>query len=321
MDFVPMSEFTREAEVSVVGLKPELGPRADRDVYLFVETRNMPPPRPRTEIKAVSLRQVGGATRTRSVSVPGARVEILLTPEQIDSVMPTYRIYAWHTSGDSITVHGQRWPILRAQTTFGYWLDHDGVLQGWQHELEGATLVRLSDNWYRIAVPKNGITTVTTRIEALEPRRSALSLHAGPSFPYGSFKNSYDQGMGATFNLERRLSGTFSLTALFGYHRFDSLGTSVSAPSRPRLELFHISGSLEATLLAAGPLAFVIDAGGGAYRFRPGATKPGAHAGVGIEIAPSLSLALGFWARGHNVFTGGTNTTFAAIQAGGRVMF
>jgi hypothetical protein len=40
-----------------------------------------------------------------------------------------------------------------------------------------------------------------------------------------------------------------------------------------------------------------------------------------VEFEPALSLALGVSYRAHRVFTGGTNTTFSAIQAGGRLMF
>jgi hypothetical protein len=110
------------------------------------------------------------------------------------------------------------------------------------------------------------------------------------------------------------------LAALVGYHRFDSAGTTVSAPT-PHLELYHASGSLEATVLTWGYLTLLADVGGGMYWFKPGESKSGAHAGVGLEYAPSLSLALGVSARMHNVFTGGSNTRFAAIQGGFRVMF
>ena len=158
------------------------------------------------------------------------------------------------------------------------------------------------------------------QLSELERPQSALSLHGGLTFPIGSLKNSYDRGFGGTLDLERRVSERLSLAALFGYHRFDSSATTVSAPT-PHLELYHVSGSLEATVVTAGPLALLADAGGGMYWFKPGMSKAGAHLGIGLEYAPSSSFALGVSARAHNVFTGGTNTRFVAIQAGGRVRF
>jgi len=142
----------------------------------------------------------------------------------------------------------------------------------------------------------------------------ALSLHAGIGVPHSAFKNAYDGGVGITFNLERRLSDRFRFAALFGFQRFDSVTTSA------HLDVSHVSGSLEA-FLTPGPLAVFVDAGGGMYRFRPGDTKPGAHAGLGVEFEPSLSLALGVSYRVHTVFTTGAKTTFSTIQAGGRVKF
>jgi hypothetical protein len=209
---------------------------------------------------------------------------------------------------------------LRPQNSFGYWVLHDGEIIGWTQKLAGARLDRLAPNFYRISVPNDSFITVTSTIEAVVPKPLAFSVHAGLSFPSGTFKNAYDGGAGITGDAERRLSRRFTLAALFGYHRFDSAGTSVSPPT-PHLELYHISGSLETMVIGNGWFAFIVDAGGGMYRFHPGTTKPGAHAGVSLEYLPSLSLSLGVSARMHNVFTGGSNTRFAAIQGGFRVMF
>lgn len=46
-------------------------------------------------------------------------------------------------------------------------MNHDGDLDGWRDELQGATEV--TANFYRIDVPEEGEVTVTTVIEALEP--------------------------------------------------------------------------------------------------------------------------------------------------------
>jgi len=243
-----------------------------------------------------------------------------MTAKQIDSIMPTYRVYAFHATGDSVTKGGVKRPVLRAQTTFGYWVDHDGELQGWKQTLTGATLIRLNSNWYKVTVPNGGVTQVTSTIQAMEPKRSAFALHGGLSFPLSDLKNAYDRGFGISGAIERRINGTFALAALVGYHRFDSVSTTVSGAT-PHLEVVHLSGILETTLMASGPLAVSVDVGAGMYRFQPGNSKSGAHAGVGFEYAPSLRVELEISARVHNVSTGGSSTRFAAIQAGARVMF
>ena len=317
MDFVPVSTFIREAEISVAGLAPipMIGPR--RDVYLYVETRNMPA---RTGART-SLEPAAGTRLQRglpgAVSKLYARDSAERTPptfEAIDWVMPTYRVHVYRATGDSIIIQGTRRPILHAQTSFGYWASHLGDIAGWRHRLTGASLVELAPAFYKLAVPQGGSATVTTTIEALEPKRFAFSLHGGLSLPHGSFKSAYKNGFGITANLEHRLSNTFSLAALLGYHRFDSVATSA------HLDVYHASASLE-TFLTSGATAVFIEAGGGAYRFNPGSTKPGAHAGVGVEFELSPPVVLGASYRAHTVFTTGSNTTFSSVQAGVRFRF
>ncbi|MFL5404001.1 MAG: hypothetical protein ACJ8BF_14440 [Gemmatimonadales bacterium] len=298
MDIVPASTFTRAADVSVVGLTPVPDGRTQRDVYLFVETINMP---------AQSGQQEAGKLRAQQRGSPQ-------TSAQLDSVMPTYRIYAWHTTGDSVTMGGIKRPIVRAQNSFGYWVDHSGKLQGWRHRLEGANLTRLGPNLYRIAVSNNGVATIRTTIEALEPRLFALSLHAGVSLPHGSLNTNFDPGSAVTIDATYRLSSTFAIAGLFGFHRFSGAGSS------GHLNLYHLSGSLQRFLIS-GPTAVFIEAGGGIYLLDPGPTKPGIHAGAGLEFEVSPRVLLGPSYRLHNVFTTGANTTFSSVQAGGRILF
>jgi hypothetical protein len=352
MDFVtPHSPFKREAEVSVVGLPATSG--ATRDVYLYVETRNMPAWTnqssadrdtfvvthgrtilldrgdtiriPRTDTVVVgpaaitlgegdTIRVPGQNTGKRRAVLQDAMDKGLLGADVIDSLMPTYRVHAYHATGDSVLVGGVKRPIVHAQTSFGYWVDHTKAVQGWRHRLEGAQLIQLAPNFYKIAVPNNGVATVTTTIEAVEPRPLALSLNAGVSIPHGTFSAAHDPGFGFTLDGKRQLNSTFAIVGLLGYHRFEGVGTN------PDLDLYHASGGLEAAL-TSGPVAVVADAGGGVYHFSPGSTDPGAHAGIGLEFEVSLELELGVWYRAHTVFTSGSNTTFSSIQAGGRLRF
>jgi hypothetical protein len=313
LNVVPASTFTRDAAISVRGLHAREG-TGPKTVYLYVQTFNMP--KRVSSARGLITRRV---TMARGLDSLTEARDAVFTDLRISTETPTYWVHVYRETADSIVIHGVKRPVLRAQTSFGYRVEHHGDLAGWKHDLtDGGELIRLAPNFYKLTVPNDSFATVTTTIEALEPKRSALSLHAGLSLPHANFKNLYDRGEGMTLNLERRVSSSVRVAALFGFHRFDL--TSVSVPTAAHLDVSHVSGSLE-KFLTSGPLVVFVDAGGGMYRFNPGSTKPGAHAGLGVEYEPSLRLALGVSYRVHTVFTTGSNTTFSAIQAGGRVNF
>jgi len=285
-------------------------------LYLYVQTFNMPKRVPMSEGRG-GLYPPPLLHRDSLDQRPDPVFDDLRTSTRTH----TYWVHVYRETPDSVPRSNPKHPVLRAQTSFGYRVEHDGDMAGWKHSLTGnAHLVRLAPDVYRLTVPNDSFETVTTAIEAFEPQPAAVSLHAGLTYPTGNLKNAYDRGVGATFDLERRLNSRFSLAALFGYHRFDSSATTVSGPT-PHRELYHVSGGLAMTVISSGWVSLILDGGGGMYWFKPGTSKTGAHAGVSLEYLPSLSLSLGVSARVHNVFTGGSNTRFAAIQGGFRVMF
>jgi hypothetical protein len=354
MQFKSLSRLSDIAGISVKGLAPIPDGRATRDVYLYVETRNLPakvaPVTKSTETIVVpgkdtmiivrrdttfnlewgAVRAAEGDTLivpTKDTMVLPARdnVERLtkvrsaaqtgrLTSEDVDALVPTYRVHAYHTTGDTLFIDGAKHAVLEPQTSFGYYVGHDGDIIGWRHELKGANLIRLAPNFYRIAVPNNGVAIVTTTIEALEPRPLALSLHAGVSLPHGTFNGAYDPGLGFTIDGKRQVNSTFAIIGLLGYHRFEGAGANAD------LDLYHASAGLEA-LLTSGRVTLLAEAGGGLYHFSPGSTDPGAHAGIGLELDVSPAVVLGISYRAHTVFTSGSNTTFSSIQAGARLRF
>jgi len=353
MDFVSTaSPFSRTAEVSVIGLEPIADGRERRDVYLYVETVNMPAvvtsALPATDTIIVVGRDIRiVATRDTAIRTEWGIVKLArgdtavfptkdtivlsgqsseaplgalqraaatgrLTTEDIDKHAPTFRVHAFHTTGDTLTLNGVKVPVLEPQSSFGYWVSHSGEVTGWSYRLEGARLSKIAPNYYKIEVPNNGTTTLTTIIEAREFSRFAFSLHAGLSYPTGNFKNTHDQGWGATADLEYWLSAKFGIAALFGYHRFED-----TSAAKTKLELYHGSGALEYRLTTGSP-SIIVDAGGGYYSFRPGSSDLGLHAGATLDFAINQHLSLGVNGRAHSVSTSGSKTTFYAVQAGGR---
>jgi hypothetical protein len=182
-DFVGASEFRRKVRVDVNGL-PNAGLGANRDVYVYLQTKNMPAhvtqPPPAGDKGNDQPRDVSPALRKR-LQLPddghigteeSARIQAALgagqlTWDEVSQLMPTHVAYAWHDTGKTIKVDGVERKLLRPQAPFGFFVSHDGKLTGWENKLEGATVTLLSPNFYKIAVPTNGFVNAETVIRAL----------------------------------------------------------------------------------------------------------------------------------------------------------
>jgi hypothetical protein len=165
-----------------------------------------------------------------------------------------------------------------------------------------------------ISIAVENDTLFKGTVSDLEPRRFAVSLHAGISIPHGSLNTSHDPGFGITADLEYWWTPRFGVAALLGYHRFGAAGAGDD------LDLLHASGALE-TRITSGRTSVLLDAGAGYYDLSPGSGEPGVHAGAGLERELSPAVSLGVSGRVHTVFTSGSNTTFTSVQAGGRLKF
>lgn len=178
MDFVGASRFSREAEISVVGLEPIS--TLERDVYLAVETINMP-----KKIESDKNHRRLEALHDGIVVIPDQdnlleRITEYIndyqftheegdTPEALrqalDRFLPTYRVHCYHDTGEREVINEHKYAILALQSSFGYYAIHEGQLMGWSHRLRGAR--RLAENFYVLRVPNDGVATVTTTIEAV----------------------------------------------------------------------------------------------------------------------------------------------------------
>ena len=186
-DFVHASTFTRDARIAILGL-PSLGAPL-RDVYVSVETKNMPAVVEGTggqaggDGKAQGRDVLDPAVRKRLELPDGpidektaARLQAMVTAGQlafadVEKIMPTYLVHVWHDTG---TKNGAGAKIIEAQPSFGYFVSHDGALTGWQHQLvgQGVTLTPMpsSHNFYRLSIAEGGSAVVTTTITAVEPK-------------------------------------------------------------------------------------------------------------------------------------------------------
>ena len=115
------------------------------------------------------LRNAGQETKDQK-----QRLEILvnvlteagLTDDELDQVFPTFRVHVYHDTGERIEEDGEKKPVLRAQSSFGLYMYHEGGLEGWQTSIQGAQ--RVSDNVYQMPVPKDGTAKIKVRVQAVE---------------------------------------------------------------------------------------------------------------------------------------------------------
>jgi hypothetical protein len=195
MNFVQASTFVRDAEISVAG---------PRDVYLYVQTDNMPAPRsdqPRDNVKTGGNEPVAPATAAIAVGTgtdvaAGRETNAAHRPQQpfeppagvpaldkgefeaLRETEPTYQVHVFHDTGELIDVDGTQQRLLKPQPSFGYFVEHDGPLSGWRHQLGGAEEI-ISGRYYKLGVPASGKAVVTTTIEAVEPQVRWLWLLIG----------------------------------------------------------------------------------------------------------------------------------------------
>ena len=78
--------------------------------------------------------------------------------------IPSYRVHVYHTTGDTLTSHGVKHPLLEPQSSFGYFVLHQGPLQGWHSILEGADRISGTD-WYKMR-NVTGVAKIRTRVQA-----------------------------------------------------------------------------------------------------------------------------------------------------------
>jgi hypothetical protein len=196
MNFDTASLLEADAEVGVRGIGPDPFGSSHRTVYLFVQAHNMPVVadpadqrlrdlgsmlwRSRGDLSAVagsgsgSGNGNGNGSGSGSGSGNGLDLGLVESPfDVLNQFVPTYRVRAFHETGKFVTFKGKRLRLLESQTSFGVYLDHQGALTGWDHQIAGADLV--APNLWRVRVPNNGAARVKVRILAKENATDSLN--------------------------------------------------------------------------------------------------------------------------------------------------
>ena len=193
MNFDVNSTLVREATIDIKGLGAMPDGSANRDVYLYVHTRNLPakiadepPARDKLQqrFKELRLPATGAIGTQDSARIQAAVKAGTLTVDQVEEIMPTYIVYVWHDTGRKLrTLAGNR-KLLEAQPPFGLFLAHDGDIEGWKHELAVAGATLIGPNFYKLSPPNDSTFPVTITIQPVEPGVSRgfwIILGAGPA--------------------------------------------------------------------------------------------------------------------------------------------
>jgi hypothetical protein len=200
MSFAALSTLDRDATISIKGLQKVTGQALDRDLYIYVQTTNMPgagntpyflpakkmdlarryaeapPPLPqqppRQDNDLSKLRAANDVPKDGSVFLKDERLVPVLSPDQaMMDAWPTYRVHVYYDTGKKQVIGGTPQPVLAPLVPFGLFLSHDGPLYGFTHALRGlggVTLEEIAPSFYKVHVKNEGSIRVAATITAVE---------------------------------------------------------------------------------------------------------------------------------------------------------
>jgi hypothetical protein len=92
---------------------------------------------------------------------------------QLTKLLPTYVVHVYHDTGRKTKVNGVDHPVLEPQGSFGYFMQHQGLLFGWDTALESVTpgllITQIAPDFYKLSgVPDGGKVMIKTKIDTID---------------------------------------------------------------------------------------------------------------------------------------------------------
>jgi len=179
MNFVTASVVQDKAEISVVGLPGPKGGAKEQTVHLAVHTRYMPDTERCARAKGAKGKPVpigcdngkgkrfmlGGPKPPKPGLHPKAKGKPSgkVGPDDL----PMMVVHGYRDTGKKVNLLGKKQvPVLEPFGSYGYYVQHDGDLEGWEQRLDGAKRIAKS-SVYELKVPKGHIATVAATIRAI----------------------------------------------------------------------------------------------------------------------------------------------------------
>ncbi len=258
-----------------------------------------------------------GPPASRSGEKSGAVLR-QMSAAQINETVPSYRVFVFHDSGKKVKVGSQEFLIVHPQSGFGYYVIPHADVTGWAHSLQGAN--EIAPDFYRIAIPNNGIGHVVTVVNALEGvppinvnGKFAVFADLGVAIPHGTLGNVVDPGVSFNAGLEYIVKPNFSAEGILGVHHFSGkIGGSTTA--------IQFTGGGKFYFMP-GPNRPFVRAGLGGYHFTSGTTNLGGYFGGGWLHEFNAHFGVEGVYTFHSVNTPGTGAKFSSIQGGVRYAF
>ena len=166
MDFVNASVVQRPADVNLVGRA--LGPgQTENPVVLLVRTANLPTPEQCKRYQG----DLAGCQPTALNKDPGSWDR-----------MPRYTVHGFVDSGRKVNLPGApQTSILSPFSSYGFYVNHEGSLEGWEHRLDGAQPIDPYRDLYYLPVPDGQIATVVNTIRAIDDGTRPCGPAADPT--------------------------------------------------------------------------------------------------------------------------------------------
>ncbi len=327
MDFVPASRFARDARISAHGYgDPPLG-RSSQKFLIVVDQEIQDYRRPNpTRLKSTAT---ANALPMDAIHQPRLDSDMIrrMAPSHFPKGLSEALVWiarGFRLTGRFIEINGVKYEYAESVGGFGYVVGHKGDVASWERSFSGGGLTNAGENAYALDIPPEGVATVNTTIEAVEPqttsgfKRWGLSLHAGVSFPHGNFNTAYNPGSNAGIDLEYRINRHFSLEGIYTFHRFRGQRFDLFRVPDLNVHQFSINGKVYGS---SSPLRPFFNFGAGAYKFDPGSTRGGLNVGFGVQRDITPTFAIEAMYNFHNVFTPGSSTRFSTVQGGVRFRF
>jgi hypothetical protein len=198
MHVAPASLYREAATIDTRGL-PKVKNKSYHDVYLYVETRNMPyrddaggtPMTIADTVKQytainqycgrieIGSPKINAARTAEGIDCRGYNPDVPVPSEDfLSKRMPTLIVHAYADTGLTQKIHGKKVPVLTPMTSFGQFVTHDagteGKVFGWNAGLEpfgNTPFQKVGVDTYKIQIPNDGAGQVVTRVEPLPTKR------------------------------------------------------------------------------------------------------------------------------------------------------
>lgn len=204
MDLVTASVARRPATIDL-GNRPLPKGRGKHEVYLLVRTQHMPDParcaaakgklygcakggrllRERRALSKAHRQALKADFAAGRIDLDQAQVDALLEQKDRKGVkteeLPFVVVYAMVDTGHRVDLPGKpSTPVLQHFSEFGYYVEHEGDLEGWETLMHGAEPVPGTNNMFKLEIEPKKVASVANTMRVLSKETKACKTRPHP---------------------------------------------------------------------------------------------------------------------------------------------